>query len=311
MADGRVTQVSVETLTQPAASARVTQVAVEALTASVPAARVTQCIVELLTMNVVTQDVTTATITSGSGLGPPALVPGPVPTTGATITSTTVLSPPSVAVGNDVRLTSAYVEALTQATTAAVRLTIAYAEALMSLALSIVTGPLTNTATLFPPTVAPGAVTIDASHIGPATGLFPPTVEPEVPVVRLTSAYAEAITQNAAADVHVTNVVAEALTQNATDEVRLTSLIVEVLREPSLPEMVFNPDEAPVGLTWVEFTDSENQRHVWSNIALPDPETYYGGFKEHRVIEFGSIRRGLSDINGVHESVAWTWIVIG
>ena len=80
---------------------------------------------------------------------------------------------------------------------------------------------------------------------------------------------------------------------------------------PEEPEAIFDPDEAPVGLTWVEFTDSDGTVHVWSNIALPDPISYYYGYKSHRVVEFGPIRRGLSNIDGAYEGIVWSWTVFG
>ena len=80
---------------------------------------------------------------------------------------------------------------------------------------------------------------------------------------------------------------------------------------PEEPEIVFDPDEAPIGLTWIEFIDSDGALHVWSNLALPDPATYFGGFKEHRVIEFGVIRRGLSNIDGQYEGIVWGWTLSG
>lgn len=54
-------------------------------------------------------------------------------------------------------------------------------------------------------------------------------------------------------------------------------------------------------LTWVEFTDSADVTNVWSMQALVDPSTYFGGFKEPRVIEMGTLVRALSDINGTYQ----------
>jgi hypothetical protein len=48
---------------------------------------------------------------------------------------------------------------------------------------------------------------------------------------------------------------------------------------------------------------------VWAQHALPDPEPYYHGWKEPRVLEWGPIRRALSDINGQYEGSVWTWLV--
>lgn len=79
---------------------------------------------------------------------------------------------------------------------------------------------------------------------------------------------------------------------------------------PSGEETLFDPDEAAiVGLTWVEFTDSNNVKHVWAGIALPDPLTYYGGYKAPSVIEWDAIRRGLSNIDGAYEGIAWGWLM--
>lgn len=85
---------------------------------------------------------------------------------------------------------------------------------------------------------------------------------------------------------------------------------VEDVVEPEPPEVSFNNEEiASVGLTWVEFTDSSGVMHPWANIALPDPATYYGGYKDHRVLNWNPIRRGLSDIIGTYEGIAWSWVM--
>ena len=41
------------------------------------------------------------------------------------------------------------------------------------------------------------------------------------------------------------------------------------------------------------------------------PPIYFGGYKEHRVIEFQSIRRGLSNIDGAYEGIVWGWTLSG
>ena len=87
--------------------------------------------------------------------------------------------------------------------------------------------------------------------------------------------------------------------------------LIEAIPPPAMPEAVFDPDEAPIGLTWVEFTDAAGGFHVWSNIALPDPPEYDGGYKAHRIIEFGPIRRGLSNIDGQYEGIVWFWTMNG
>lgn len=54
-------------------------------------------------------------------------------------------------------------------------------------------------------------------------------------------------------------------------------------------------------LIWAEITDHANGVHPVSTMALTDPATYYGGYKEPRVIDWGTIRRSLSDEQGVME----------
>ena len=75
------------------------------------------------------------------------------------------------------------------------------------------------------------------------------------------------------------------------------------------PEVDLQVDAgATVNLTWVEFTDSSDNVHVWSQHALPDPSTYYHGWKEPRVSEWGDISRSLSDHQGqyVGSQAGWT-----
>jgi hypothetical protein len=62
-------------------------------------------------------------------------------------------------------------------------------------------------------------------------------------------------------------------------------------------------------LTWVEFLDVKNTLEVWSKIALPDPSTYFGGFKDHIVQNWGTITRGLSDRRGQYEGAEWNFTV--
>jgi hypothetical protein len=82
--------------------------------------------------------------------------------------------------------------------------------------------------------------------------------------------------------------------------------------EPEPPgEIDFDPDSdltgETVGLTWVEFTDLLGALHVSSKVPLPDPATFYGGWKEGDVIEWGVIRRALSDWKGTYEGTSFTW----
>jgi hypothetical protein len=76
----------------------------------------------------------------------------------------------------------------------------------------------------------------------------------------------------------------------------------------STPEVTFDSADVSIGLTWVEFTDKADVLHVSSKIELPDPSTYYGGFKEHRVMTWGQIVRALSDRAGQYESGEFSWV---
>lgn len=62
-------------------------------------------------------------------------------------------------------------------------------------------------------------------------------------------------------------------------------------------------------VAWVEFVDSLDDLHVWSMQALTDPATYYGGFKEPRVVEMGQLVRALSDINGTYQGADFSLVL--
>lgn len=47
----------------------------------------------------------------------------------------------------------------------------------------------------------------------------------------------------------------------------------------------------------------------WAKVALPDPSTYYGGFKEARVLSYGDINRSLSDDRGNYEGADFSFEV--
>ena len=76
-----------------------------------------------------------------------------------------------------------------------------------------------------------------------------------------------------------------------------------------LPEVGLNIDPgATIGLTWVEFTDALGAVHVWSQHALPDPASYYEGWKEPRVLEWNEITRSLSDHQGQYVGSQAGWL---
>lgn len=89
----------------------------------------------------------------------------------------------------------------------------------------------------------------------------------------------------------------------------LENLFMEALAsEPSAVEVEFSSGDVTIGLTWVERQDSNLVVHVSAKIALPDPLTYFFGFKKDTIIKWGSIRRALSDRNGQYEGTDFSWI---
>lgn len=47
--------------------------------------------------------------------------------------------------------------------------------------------------------------------------------------------------------------------------------------------------------------------YVWSKVDLPDPATYYHGFKEARILSYGEINRSLSDDRGNYEGADFSF----
>lgn len=61
--------------------------------------------------------------------------------------------------------------------------------------------------------------------------------------------------------------------------------------------------ELQIGLTWIILTARSGAQYVWSNRPLPDPANYYLGWKEPRVLQWGAIRRALSNfLTGQYET---------
>src|SRR5690606_6421048 len=64
-----------------------------------------------------------------------------------------------------------------------------------------------------------------------------------------------------------------------------------------------------IGLSWYELAHVDehgaDKTFLWAPVDLVDPDEYYGGFKEARVLAFGNINRGLSDSRGEYESAEW------
>lgn len=83
----------------------------------------------------------------------------------------------------------------------------------------------------------------------------------------------------------------------------------QVAIDIDVSQIDFDPDEiGTIGIPWVEWTDSSDVTHVWSDRALPDPASYFGGFKAHLVTRWGSIRRALSDVRGQYVGSSASWV---
>jgi len=84
----------------------------------------------------------------------------------------------------------------------------------------------------------------------------------------------------------------------------------------TLPEEEFpaGAEGETVPLSWVELalerTDAGTDYFVWSKIDLPDPASYYFGYKQGRVLKWGQIIRALSDDRGQYEASRFSWTVI-
>ena len=68
-----------------------------------------------------------------------------------------------------------------------------------------------------------------------------------------------------------------------------------------------------IGLTWVELyhkdSSGADQTYLWAPVDLTDASTYYGGYKEPRLLGMGDINRGLSDRMGQYEAAEWSFTV--
>lgn len=73
---------------------------------------------------------------------------------------------------------------------------------------------------------------------------------------------------------------------------------------PVRPEAhAFKNAALTTGLTWIIVTLHSGVQYVWSDRPLPDPSTYYLGWKEPRVTKWGRIRRALSNVlDGQYET---------
>lgn len=67
-----------------------------------------------------------------------------------------------------------------------------------------------------------------------------------------------------------------------------------------------------VAVAWVEFaleTEGATTTYVWAKVALPDPASYFQGFKDARLVSFGEFNRALSDNRGNYEGADFSFQV--
>jgi len=71
--------------------------------------------------------------------------------------------------------------------------------------------------------------------------------------------------------------------------------------------VTFDNATIAAGLTWLILTTRTGAIYVWADRPLPDPSTYYHGWKEPRVITWGKIRRACSQVlTGQYENADLT-----
>lgn len=76
------------------------------------------------------------------------------------------------------------------------------------------------------------------------------------------------------------------------------------LTEEAIP-VIDNLTGLMVPLVWAEVALADGTL-VYSKVDLPDPSSYYGGFKEARLLSVGSIKRALSDRMGNYEAATFS-----
>jgi hypothetical protein len=102
-------------------------------------------------------------------------------------------------------------------------------------------------------------------------------------------------------EARVTRVARTVLGVGAAPEARVTRIVRTVLGPPR--QVTFRNAELLIGLTWLELTTPAGLRPApFTDRPLPDPATYFRGWKEPRVVSWGRIRRALSGFNGEYET---------
>lgn len=71
-------------------------------------------------------------------------------------------------------------------------------------------------------------------------------------------------------------------------------------------EAQWEPGDSFGPLLWAEVADPDGSTYVAAPVDLPDPATYYGGYKAPTLLGAGRVRRALSDESGEYESQRFT-----
>jgi hypothetical protein len=62
-------------------------------------------------------------------------------------------------------------------------------------------------------------------------------------------------------------------------------------------------------VVWIEFSSPDNSMQVWAPVPLPDPASYYYGYKAPKLLSAGVIQRTLSDEQGQYSAQRFGFVV--
>jgi len=84
-------------------------------------------------------------------------------------------------------------------------------------------------------------------------------------------------------------------------ELWVAHLCLELLR-PTYEEEIFEPGQNFGPLVWVEVAGPDAVTRGYAPVALPDPASYYRGWKPAEMVAAGRMARALSDEQGQYEA---------
>ena len=294
-ATNRVSQVVVETVSKRNAATVVSQVVAETVVVpAAPAARVSQVVVE--------------TATYFRYLGPPFLAAASV--LFAPALDQCRLYPPTIASGSAVYAPSVSPDQEIGGATIPSG-TVLYSPT-VSAGQSVTTPFISSGAVLYPPTVeVVEGQPVTTPFIDSGAVLYPPTVERAPPAedLRVSQVAVDSV-GTAESDVLASQTIVESLGTIAVDA-WVSQVTVEVLSPvtPPPPEVEFPSDVLGL-LIWIEWThidETGDTTYVYAKVSLADAMSYYGGWKEARVVAWGKFRRALSDRLGQYEIASLSW----